>query len=315
MRCIAIRPTSTASPGDVLLMCRCRSALRLVAALSLCMAASETAAAHPLDELVQSSFVTVHRDSVFLELDLIAGTRVASAFFTFIDRDHNGQIDAAERRAYVSAVQGSLRVGVGGRAVALALDATLWPTDTQLRGGEGMIRLFWHAAMPHAADSDSVVFTLENTHAPVASGYLVNALVDSLTLPIARTTRSWTQQQFALTVVVNAPNGTSQRATASLGGWSRVLPAFVRHGIYHVATGFDHVLFVIALLLAGGRWQRIAGIVTSFTVAHSVTLSLAVLGVIVPPIRAIEAAIAASIVIVGWQAFRVQQHAGTPTCD
>ena len=296
----------------------------MLAATAIGVVAPHTAVAHPLDELVQSAFFTVHRDSLFLELDFVAGARVAPAYFAFIDRDHNGRIDAAERRLYIAAVERELQVGVQTHARAgaltMRLEADRWPTDAQLRDGEGMIRLFWRAAMPTGTSSDSApVVTFANRHAPVGSSYLVNALVDSLTLPIVATHRSWTQQEFALTVSMSASGSASvspARANAIdlsvADRWLRVLPSFIRHGMYHVATGFDHVLFVIALLLAGGRWSRIAGIVTSFTVAHSVTLTLAVLGIVVPPARPVEAAIAASIVAVGWQAFRAEAHPGRP---
>ena len=296
---------------------RWRSALRSLTALLIGTAAPVTAAAHPLDALVQSAFFTVHRDSLFLELDFAAGARVAPAYFAFIDRDRNGRLDVDERRLYIAAVLRAVTLRVQGRTLALTLEADRWPTDAQLRDGEGMIRLFWRVAMPSAGSkTDTVqVVSFENLHAPVSSGYLVNALVDSLTVPIVGTRRSWSQQQFALSVLINAPQSAAMAAGSLAAGttrwarWLRVVPGFVRHGMYHVATGFDHVVFVIALLLGGGRWQRIAGIVTSFTVAHSVTLSLAVLGIVVPPTRAVEAAIAASIVIVGWQALRAESHA------
>ena len=130
-----------------------------------------------------------------------------------------------------------------------------------LRDGEGMIRLFWRVAMPSAGSkTDTVqVVSFENLHAPVTSGYLVNALVDSLTVPIVGTRRSWSQQQFALSVLINAPQSAAMAAGSLAAGttrwarWLRVVPGFVRHGMYHVATGFDHVVFVIALLLGGGR--------------------------------------------------------------
>jgi hydrogenase/urease accessory protein HupE len=71
---------------------------------------------------------------------------------------------------------------------------------------------------------------------------------------------------------------------------------FVRLGIEHILTGYDHLLFLVALLAtARGSWS-IVKIVTAFTLAHSVTLSLASLGLITIPSRIIEPAIAASIV-------------------
>jgi hypothetical protein len=63
--------------------------------------------------------------------------------------------------------------------------------------------------------------------------------------------------------------------------------------------GPDHILFLIGLLLLGGSLRQLFFIVTAFTLAHSVTLSVAALGIVSPPARVIEPAIALSIVYVG----------------
>ncbi len=69
-------------------------------------------------------------------------------------------------------------------------------------------------------------------------------------------------------------------------------------GIEHIFTGIDHLLFLMGLLLIGGSLRQMAGIVTSFTVAHSITLILATLNVVNPDPRIVEPAIAASILYV-----------------
>jgi hypothetical protein len=73
---------------------------------------------------------------------------------------------------------------------------------------------------------------------------------------------------------------------------------FLRLGVEHIFTGYDHIAFLLALLLLGGRFVDLVKIVTSFTIAHSVTLALAALGILNPPSRWVEALIAASIVAV-----------------
>jgi len=78
-----------------------------------------------------------------------------------------------------------------------------------------------------------------------------------------------------------------------------VIKEFIPAGIYHIFTGPDHVLFIIGLLLMGGSLVRLLSIVTAFTIAHSITLSLAALGIINPSPRVIEPAIALSIIYVG----------------
>jgi len=73
---------------------------------------------------------------------------------------------------------------------------------------------------------------------------------------------------------------------------------FYRLGVEHIFTGWDHLAFLLALLLLGGKLRHLVAIVSSFTLAHSVTLALAALGIVVPPPRVIEPAIAASVVAV-----------------
>jgi HupE / UreJ protein len=85
-------------------------------------------------------------------------------------------------------------------------------------------------------------------------------------------------------------------AGAGLEGTS--LPGYVRLGIEHILTGYDHLAFLLALLLLGGTLGEVAGVVTGFTVAHSITLGLAVLGRIHPERAAIEALIGLSIALV-----------------
>jgi hypothetical protein len=73
---------------------------------------------------------------------------------------------------------------------------------------------------------------------------------------------------------------------------------YVALGIVHIATGWDHLAFLLALLLLARRLREVAVLVTAFTVAHSVTLALAVLGLVRPNGAAIEALIGYSIALV-----------------
>jgi hydrogenase/urease accessory protein HupE len=74
---------------------------------------------------------------------------------------------------------------------------------------------------------------------------------------------------------------------------------FLKLGIEHIFTGYDHIAFLIGLLLLGGSLKRLIGIVTAFTVAHSITLALAALDILSPSPKVIEPLIAASILFVG----------------
>lgn len=66
-------------------------------------------------------------------------------------------------------------------------------------------------------------------------------------------------------------------------------------GMEHIFGGIDHLLFVTGLLLLAGTWRRALLVITGFTIAHSITLSLSALNVITVPVVPTEAAIALSI--------------------
>ena len=97
--------------------------------------------------------------------------------------------------------------------------------------------------------------------------------------------------------------------TGSAGLWPTFRRFFVL-GIEHIATGYDHVLFLVALLLVGGGLRSLVAVVTAFTVAHSVTLTLAVLDVVELPSRLVESAIALSIAWVALENLVIDRAAG-----
>jgi hydrogenase/urease accessory protein HupE len=81
-------------------------------------------------------------------------------------------------------------------------------------------------------------------------------------------------------------------------GHLEVVRAYTVLGIGHILLGFDHLLFVLALLLIVDGTRRLIATITAFTVAHSITLALATLGVLHVPGPPVEALIALSIVFV-----------------
>jgi hydrogenase/urease accessory protein HupE len=74
---------------------------------------------------------------------------------------------------------------------------------------------------------------------------------------------------------------------------------FLKLGVEHIVTGYDHLVFLLGLLIVGGRFAAAVKIITAFTVAHSITLALATLDLIRIPSAAVEPLIAASIIYVG----------------
>jgi hydrogenase/urease accessory protein HupE len=97
----------------------------------------------------------------------------------------------------------------------------------------------------------------------------------------------------------------------SAPGGMQIAATYLRLGIEHILLGYDHLLFVFALmLLVAGGWALVKTI-TAFTLAHSVTLGLAVVGVVHVPQPPVEAAIALSIVLLAAEI--VRRNRGAPS--
>ncbi len=123
-----------------------------------------------------------------------------------------------------------------------------------------------------------------------------------------------TQGGQTSTAIFSQESPSREFSVAERSYWNEIIQ-FVHEGTWHIWLGFDHVLFLLALLLPAvmvrrdGRWQaagefsavcwNVLSIVTAFTVAHSLTLSLAALDIIRLPSRFVESTIAASVVLAG----------------
>lgn len=79
---------------------------------------------------------------------------------------------------------------------------------------------------------------------------------------------------------------------------AKTLFEFVRLGLGHIATGYDHILFLLALVMVGGTLLELIKMVTAFTLAHSITLAMAALQWVSLPTHIVEPVIALSIVLV-----------------
>jgi len=93
-------------------------------------------------------------------------------------------------------------------------------------------------------------------------------------------------------------------ATPSFWG---VTKTYSRLGVEHILGGIDHLLFVLALVLLVKGWRRLVETITTFTIAHSITLALAALGVVSVPGPPVEACIALSIVFVAAEIIRARE--------
>ncbi len=212
-----------------------------------------------------------------------------------LDGNNDGAITWGELRARHAAVAAyalsRLQIRADGGACAMAPSDHL--VDHHSDGAYAVLR--FTVDCPDSVESFDIRYGLLFDLDPQHRGLVrVDSGGDTLTAVLSPARNTWR-------VELGAPNRGYQLLT------------YVGEGVWHIWIGFDHVLFLLTLLLPAvlrrqfGRWQpvqdfrgalvEVVRIVTAFTVAHSITLSLAALGVIALPSRLIESAIALSVVI------------------
>jgi tetratricopeptide (TPR) repeat protein len=170
---------------------------------------------------------------------------------------------------------------------------TLQPGDHEVAGRYAIVRFTPHCPLP--LDALSIEYRLFFD-------------VDSLHRGLLRLEH----QDRTHTGIFTPHRPTQQMQLVEVRPWHQFL-AYVIEGIWHIWIGFDHILFLIALLLPailrrqGQRWEPVANfrdamvsvlkIVTAFTIAHSLTLGAAVLDLVTPPPRLVESLIALSVMV------------------
>ncbi|HVS54391.1 MAG TPA: HupE/UreJ family protein [Opitutaceae bacterium] len=172
--------------------------------------------------------------------------------------------------------------------------AALAPREThvQLAAGDS---LNFRAVYPRPADAPLTVRATKLGELPPGHREFV-IITDAQRKPLLKKLLSAKDDTFELGAVP-AAGGAEAR-----GGEPESPPTFwgfVRLGIAHIWTGYDHMLFLFALLVVCRSFRSIVKIISCFTLAHSITLAVATLGLINLPSRVVEPAIAASIVFVG----------------
>ena len=137
---------------------------------------------------------------------------------------------------------------------------------------------------------------------------LINGLQSSITDALVRIELLDGSAQTAL---LNSNN--PQLTILKKPSLPQVIKTYFNLGVKHILFGFDHLLFILGLLLiVKGNW-RILKTITAFTVAHSITLALAALGVVHIPVPPVEALISLSIAFVAYKAVKIKSNNLTDT--
>ncbi len=277
----------------------------------------KTALAHRIDEYLQATILSLETRRVQASMRLIPGMLVASSVIAMIDSDADGVFSETEERAYAQRLLSDLSITIDGNGVQPKLVAESFPPPAQMRAGLGEIHIVYTIDVP--ADGAKRSLILANHHLSSTSVYLMNVLApQDPDIRILAQKRNEQQSVYELDY---------EQATATNAGWHTPwagfpvgLSSLFHLGMRHIAEGTDHLLFLLTLLLpvpllvAGLRWGQpaggrqsllhILGIVTAFTVGHSITLTLAVVGAVNVPSRPVEVLIAASIFVSAVHAFR-----------
>jgi hydrogenase/urease accessory protein HupE len=246
--------------------------------------AARPALAH--DETVSTSDVTVEARTVVWRVDVgVAG--LARALHLPGPADAVTERDlAAARTAIARYVVSGLTVILDGRQIPAEVGALepLYDDDVASRARPGV--------------PGRVVLTLR---------FPAGQVIESLRCRVAFFADLTNQHRAMVTVrwgggvrrlVRLGPAELELRRSAFATDGTAVVREFMRWGTEHIFLGYDHLAFLLALLLVAVGWREVLAIVTSFTVAHSLTLLLSALDLVRIPSRLTEVLIAASIVYV-----------------
>ena len=213
--------------------------------------------------------------------DIGMAARELARWLPTIDTDHDGSIDAEELTAGRAAVARAVVDGVTVSADAKACPGTLvgaWALEA-----EGGVAFQVRYQCPEVPERVTMAFPLLDG---LASGHRHMARLfragKAQVMVLDRSHAAWDLDDGA------AP------AAAWSTAWS-----MVKLGVEHILTGYDHLIFLLGLIIVGGSLRSLVAVVSAFTLAHSITLALAATGVLAPSPRFVEPAIALSIAYVG----------------
>jgi hypothetical protein len=296
--------------------------LKAAAIIALSILCAPSAFAHRIDEYLQATVFTLEANRAQASMRLIPGVLVAPSVIAEIDANHDGVFSADEERAYARRVLGDLSIASDGKSVTPVLLTWSFPQPAQLHDGVGEIHIDYSIDFLPRGPARTLIFA--NHHLSQRSVYLMNVLVpQDPGIRIQAQKRNQLQSVYEIdyqeaTAAVTTPQSPWQRSRIWLSGLQSA--SLFRLGMSHIAEGTDHLLFLLVLLLpapllvSGSRWGppaslsqslfRTLGIVTAFTIGHSITLGLAAFGLVHAPERPVEVLIAVSILVSAVHALR-----------
>ena len=274
---------------------RCRHLLAMLAWLMLALLAPTAAWAHkPSDSYLTvraaqgTSTLSIRWDIALRDLDYVLQ----------LDRDGNGDLSWGEVRQreadIIKLAVSRLTFTAAGTACALA-NASPMMLDKHSDGTYAVLSLSARCA---------------SLDAPLKASYSMLFDVD----PSHRGLVQWVAPGVdTAQALIFGTESAEQVLALQPGGVWQTLKQYIKDGVWHIWIGYDHILFLLALLLPAvllrknGQWEpaptlrgafiEVVKVVTAFTVAHSITLTLASLQIITLPSRLVESVIAASVIL------------------
>jgi nickel/cobalt transporter (NicO) family protein len=174
------------------------------------------ALAHPLDEYLQATYITVAPTQIVVELNLTPGVLIAPQILSQLDPDGDEQISDAEGQAYVDTMLRNVTLHVDGQPRPLAVTRIDMPAHLNIQAGYGTIRIFTAATLVDGLTGTHQI-EYKNNYAPVRSAYQVNAFVDrGVNITLGKQNRDSIQQSMSVDYVIgSAASATAELATVA----------------------------------------------------------------------------------------------------
>jgi hydrogenase/urease accessory protein HupE len=222
-----------------------------------------------------------HIEGTQVEASLVFSRKEMMGAFPGLDSDRDGELTTLEITRARDEFSGWIRRGLVIRNSAQACDGVLETVAL--------------------TEQDGLAFTA-TYQCPSPAGVITVALAlfDDLSSGHRHLAAATSGSQAVRAVLYQAqPEFEAGTPGAALDQASGMGTSLFRLGLEHILTGYDHLLFLLALVLVAGPLRSLLAAVTAFTLAHSITLAVAALGIWTPRPLVVEPAIALSIAFVG----------------